>query len=57
MAATRRLQKELGDLRKAAGKSFRDIQVKRSFQTNPGKKSFKANPFKTIGKNPPRQIL
>ena len=27
MAATRRLQKELGDLRKAAGKSFRDIQV------------------------------
>ena len=27
MAATRRLQKELGDLRKAASKSFRDIQV------------------------------
>jgi len=30
MAATRRLQKELGDLRKAAGKSFRDIQVDES---------------------------
>ena len=29
MAATRRLQKELGDLRKAASKSFRDIQVRK----------------------------
>ena len=28
MAATRRLQKELGDIRKAGGKNFRDIQVK-----------------------------
>ena len=27
MAATRRLQKELGDLRKSGLKSFRDIQV------------------------------
>ena len=26
MAATRRLQKELGDLRKSGNKSFRDIQ-------------------------------
>merc|ERR1712179_161249 len=30
MAATRRLQKELGDLRKSAAKSFRDIQVDES---------------------------
>ena len=35
MAATRRLQKELGDLRKAAGKSFRDIQVRSPSDTNP----------------------
>jgi len=27
MAATRRLQKELGDLRNSANKSFRDVQV------------------------------
>ena len=27
MAATRRLQKELGDLRKSGSKSFRDIQA------------------------------
>ena len=30
MAATRRLQKELGDIRKAGTKSFREIQVRSS---------------------------
>jgi len=30
MAATRRLQKELGDLRNSANKSFRDVQVDES---------------------------
>ena len=32
MGAAKRLQKELEDLRKAAGKSFRDIQVPRFYE-------------------------